>query len=141
MVHSYISRIRWSDDEEVHGTMELDCGYSCSFHKPVEFGGREGVMNPEDAFVGSVAMCYSITFKEVCKKMRLNILDFELETEGVLEEVDGKRMISKIILSPHVTSTDAIKKVERAVDLAKDNCLIARSVRSEMILEPNLEKK
>lgn len=140
MSHSYVSTIRWSKDEDVHGTFELDCGYSCAFHKPLEFGGRDGVMNPEDAFVGSVAMCYSITFHEIAHKMRLNIDDFQLKTEGILEEVDGERMISKIILSPHIISSEDKKKLLRAVELTKDNCLIARSVRSEMILEPVLEK-
>lgn len=136
MTYSYISTIRWSQKEGVHGEMELDRGPSFDFHKPSEFGGRDGFMNPEDAFVGSVAMCYSITVEEMCIKMRLNIDHFELKTVGILEEVDGKNMITKIILRPEIRSLEKPAKIKRALELAKENCLIARSLTSEIKLEP-----
>ncbi|MFO8109008.1 MAG: OsmC family protein [Thermoplasmata archaeon] len=135
MTYSYISKIKWSSKENVHGTLELDCGYSFDFHKPSEFGGKDELMNPEDAFVGAVAMCYSITFQEMCRKMRLDIEDFELHTEGILEKVNDKMMITKIILSPKVKSRNDNNKIQKALRLAEKNCLITRSINSDIVLK------
>ncbi len=140
MAHEYTNFISWDDEEKKHGSISMDCGFSCDFHKPVEFGGEEGLMNPEDAFVGSLAMCYSITFRSTVEKMRLDISDFQLETEGLLEEVDGESMISKIFVRPRFKISEEKKdKVERALELAKENCLISKSIKSEVILKPEIE--
>ena len=140
MSWNYKSITKWSDKESTHSTIDMDCGYSCSFHKPVEFGGEEEMLNPEDAFVGSLAMCFSITFKEMCDKMRLDIDDFVLETEGILEEEDDGKRFTRIYLRPEITSEESEKKIKRALQLAKDNCLIANSMNSEIIVEEKIGK-
>ncbi len=139
MAHEYRSKIKWSDKEETHGTIEMDCGFTCSFHKPLEFGGTDNIINPEDAFVGSLAMCFSITFKEIAKKMRLDIDDFELDTTGILEEVNGGKMFTKIYLKPDINTNEPENKINRAIQLAEKNCLIARSMKSEIIIEADIE--
>ncbi|MFP3871586.1 MAG: OsmC family protein [Candidatus Natronoplasma sp.] len=140
MTHEYTSIVRWSDEEDRHGSISMDCGYSCDFHKPMEFGGTEGVLNPEDTFVGSLAMCYSITLKSTLEKMRMNIEDFELETRGVLEDTDEGSMITEIEIIPRVKlkEKDDRKKLERALELAKKNCLISNSMKSEIRLKPEI---
>lgn len=140
MPYEYKSITRWSDEEDTHGTIDMDCGYSCSFHKPIEFGGAEGVLNPEDAFVGSLAMCFSITFKEMAKKMRVEIDDFELGTNGILEEVEGGKMFTKIILKPKIVTDAPEQKIKRALELTEKNCLIARSMKSDIIIEEDIKK-
>jgi len=140
MTHEYISLVEWSDEEDEHGKISMDCGYTCGFHKPVEFGGAEGVMNPEDAFVGSLAMCYSITLESTLDKMRLELEDFELETKGILEDTDEGSMITKIDLIPRVKlkNQEDKNKVEKALELAKKNCLISKSMRSKIELKPEI---
>ncbi|MFP4050404.1 MAG: OsmC family protein [Thermoplasmata archaeon] len=135
MSWNYKSLTKWTDEEGKHSEMEMESGYSCSFHKPKEFGGVKNMLNPEDAFVGSLAMCFSITFKEMIDKMRLNIDDFELETEGILEDVDKGKKFTKIYLRPNITSDEPEKKIKKAIKLAKDNCLIANSMDCEIIVE------
>ncbi len=141
MAHEYISIVNWSDEEDAHGTISMDCGYTCDFHKPVEFGGTEGLMNPEDAFVASLAMCYSITLRSTLEKMRSELEGFELETKGTLEDTDQGSMITTIDLIPKVKlkNREDRKKVERALKLAKKNCLISRSMKSEIRLKPEIE--
>ncbi|MFO7992416.1 MAG: OsmC family protein [Thermoplasmata archaeon] len=141
MVHKYRSTTKWSDEEDVHATMDMDSGFSCKFHKPAEFGGVDGLLNPEDAFVGSLAMCYSITFQEIADKMRLDIDDFELTTVGILEETDEGRLFTTIRLEPVITSDESEKKILRAVDLVEDHCLISRSMKSKMEIRPKIIKK
>jgi len=140
MSWNYKSTTKWTDEEGIHSKMEMESGYSCSFHKPSEFGGIDGLLNPEDAFVGSLAMCFSITFKEMCDKMRLNIENFELETDGLLEELDDGKKFTRIYLRPVIESDDSEKKIKRAIQLAKDNCLIAKSMNCEIIVEEKITK-
>ncbi len=141
MKHEYTSIIHWSEKEEEHGNITMDCGYSCEFHKPMEFGGVEGMMNPEDAFVGSLAMCYSITLQSTLEKMRLKLADFELETIGLLEDTEEGNKITKIDLIPKVKlmKEEDKDKVERALKLAKKNCLISKSINSDIQLKPEIE--
>ncbi len=141
MSHEYTSIVTWSEDGEEHGNITMDCGYACGFHKPVEFGGEEGMMNPEDAFVGSLAMCYSITLKSTLEKMRLELANFELETKGILEDTDEGSKITKIDLIPKVKLKNEgdKNKVERALELAKENCLISKSMNSKIELRPKIE--
>ncbi|MEF8832384.1 MAG: OsmC family protein [Candidatus Thermoplasmatota archaeon] len=141
MTHEYKSVVHWSEEENEHGNISMDCGYACGFNKPVEFGGTEGTMNPEDAFVGSLAMCYSITLESTLEKMRLELEDFELETIGVLEETEEGNKITKIDLIPKVKlkNEEDKDKVERALKLAKDNCLISKSISSEIKLKPEIK--
>jgi len=99
------------------------------------------MMNPEDAFVGSLAMCYSITLKSTLEKMRLELADFELETKGILEDTEEGSKITKIDLIPKVklNNGDDKNRVKRALKLAKKNCLISKSMSSEIDLKPDIE--
>jgi len=143
MTHEYTSIVDWSEKEDEHGSIKMDCGYSCGFHKPIEFGGAEGMLNPEDAFVGSLAMCYSITLKSTLEKMRLELAGFELETIGILEDTEDGSKITKIDLIPKVKlkNEDDKNKVQRALKLAKENCLISKSMNSDIRLKPKFESK
>ncbi|MBS3817471.1 MAG: OsmC family protein [Candidatus Thermoplasmatota archaeon] len=130
--------MEWSEEEDEHGKLSMDCGFSCTFHKPVEFGGAEDILNPEDAFVGSLAMCYSITLKSMLEKMKVDLGDFELETKGTLEEKDGKKMITTIELIPRIQLKEKMdkEKVKRALELAEENCPIGNSIKSEVEINP-----
>ncbi len=141
MSQEYTSIVNWSEKENEHGNITMDCGYACNFHKPVEFGGEEGMMNPEDAFVGSLAMCYSITLRSTLEKMRLELKDFELITKGLLKDTDEGSKITKITLKPKVKlkNEEDRNKVERALKLAKKNCLISKSMSSEIELKPEVD--
>lgn len=141
MSHEYTSIVHWSKKENEHGNISMDCGYACGFNKPVEFGGAEGMMNPEDAFVGSLAMCYSITLESTLEKMRLEVEDFELETRGILEETEEGNKITKINLIPKMKLKNEgdEDKIKRALKLAKKNCLISKSMSSDIELKPEIK--
>ncbi len=135
MSYRYVSHIKWTDDGKYHGTLATDKGFSTTFDKPLEFGGNDGTFNPEDALVASLAMCYSITVKEICDKMRLEVDDFSLTAKGILEETGSGNAITRIYLYPELKVDCSDKKKLRALELAKDNCLITRSLNCEIILE------
>ncbi len=138
MPYQYVSHIKWT--EEYHGTIATEKGFESDFDKPSEFGGKDGTLNPEDALVASLAMCYSITVKEICKKMRLEVDEFSLTAKGILEETGSGNSITRIYLYPKLRVDCSDKKKLRALELSKKNCLITRSFNCDIILEPHLTK-
>ncbi len=138
MSHQYVSKIRWTPDDEYHGTVSTEKGFKSTFDKPLEFGGKDGTLNPEDGYVASLAMCYSITVKEICDKMRLEVEEFSLTAKGIIEDTENGKTITKIYLRPRIKIDCPEKKILRALELAKDNCLISRTISSDIILEPDI---
>lgn len=132
MIYRYVSNIKWTPEERYHGTISTEKGFSTVFHKPSEFGGQDGVFNPQDALVASLAMCYSITVQEICQKMRLEVEDFSLEARGILEETDSGKAFTSMELYPSITVKGSEKKATRALKLAKEQCLISKSLNCDI---------
>ncbi len=138
MTYQYTSKIRWTPEDEYHGTISTEKGFTSTFDKPSEFGGKDGTLNPEDAFVASLAMCYSITVKEICDKMRLEVDDFSLTAKGIIEDGEEGKVFTKVYIYPSIKIDCPDKKTLRALELAKDNCLISRSLKTDIIIEPKI---
>lgn len=108
---------------------------------PPEFpGGIEGVWSPEHLFVASVNSCLMTTFLAIAEYSKLDYREFNSKAIGKLEKSDGKYMISEIILSPVVTirCEKDRHKAERILQKAEAACLISNSIRSKIILNPEI---
>ncbi len=108
------------------------------FSAPPEFGGEEGVWTPEHLFVSSICSCFFMTFVSVAEVMKLEIKDLKCVAQGKLEEKEGfKKEFVEIILKPFVTiPSETLKnKVLRAIKIAEENCLVARSIKAELKVE------
>jgi uncharacterized OsmC-like protein len=81
-----------------------------------------------------------LTFESMCKKLNVSFQSFECSCEGRLESIDGKEMITKIVLKPKVVGENK-EKIEKALLLAKKYCLVGNSIKSEVVLEPMVESR
>ncbi len=65
---------------------------------------------------------------------------FECEGIGKLEKVDGKFMISEIELKPSVVIKEEKDKDKalRLIEKSEKACLISNSMKSKIILNPNI---
>lgn len=108
---------------------------------PPEFKGEEGVWTPEDLFVAAINSCQLTTFLSFAIKLALPVVSYESEAEGLLEFVEDGFRFTKVVLRPRIVVGDAfaVDAVRKALDDAHHACLIARSVRSEVILEATVE--
>ncbi len=106
---------------------------------PPEFDkGVAGIWSPEHLFTASVLSCFMTTFLAVAEFSKLEFTKFDCKAEGTLSKVDGKYLMTNIILRPELTVTDE-DKVERALrilDKSEKACLISNSIRTEVTLEP-----
>jgi peroxiredoxin-like protein len=142
--HDYNVNIRW--DESRKGTMcspelnnittgETNC---VAVATPPEFpGGIPHVWSPEHLFTAAVSSCLMTTFLAIAEFSKLDFVGFTCESKGVLEKIDGKFVISEVLLFPEVTITDASKKerAERIVEKAEKACLISNSITSKITMQ------
>lgn len=109
---------------------------------PAQFGGPGGLWTPEHFFVGAATACWMTTFLAVAELSKLEIEEVAADGEGFLEKGDDRRFsITRIVLRPRVTIVreEDRDKALRLIQKAEDACLVARSMKSVVELEPTLQ--
>jgi organic hydroperoxide reductase OsmC/OhrA len=106
---------------------------------PVYRGDLERV-DPEEAFVASLASCHLLTFLAIAARKRFTVDLYEDEALGVLTKNErGKLWVSKVTLRPRVTFSGDNKPSEADIaamhEMSHDECFIANSVKTEVVVE------
>jgi len=115
-------------------------GSSSPHNVRVPYSDPAGV-DPEEAFVASVASCHMLWFLGIAASKRVLVDSYEDDAVGVLEaDAAGKMAITRVVLRPRVVLgggsrlTDA--EVMQIHHEAHEECFVANSVRSEIVIEP-----
>ncbi|MHA2407724.1 MAG: OsmC family protein [Candidatus Ranarchaeia archaeon] len=121
---------------------EITCsnGAQMIFSAPAALYGQPNVLTPEDTFVGALNMCYLLMFIWSIEKMRIDIVSYECETEGFVEELlDRTSVFKKMILRPKIEVRNCKEeKVRHALKLTEKFSLVAQSINAEVIIEPEI---
>ncbi len=138
--HSYDVKITWKEGRR--GRMQSSVlNDVIDVATPPEFpGGVEGVWSPEHLFTASVSSCFLSSFLAISEYSKLDFDDIVVNSEGIMSKTDGKFIMSKIILQPVLTISDAKfeAKAYRLLEKAEQICLITRSIKSEIVFEPKV---
>jgi len=138
---TYNTALKWVGNRA--GILQSDGKPKFRVASPPEFKGEEGVWSPEDLFVAAVDICTLTTFSAFSQRLNLPIVSYSSEAKGMLEFVDGGYQFTKIVLKPTIVveSEDAIEQTEKTLHDAHARCLIANSIKAEVIVEPNIKVK
>ena len=121
---------------------EIMCsnGAQMDFSAPAALYGRPNVLTPEDAFVGALNMCFQLMFIWSVEKLRIDLVSYECEAEGFIEELlDRTSVFKKIILRPKIEVRNCEEKaVRRALMLAEKFSLVAQSINAELVIDPEI---
>jgi peroxiredoxin-like protein len=140
--HYYNVEVNWSSDRKgVVCSPELsrDAGSCIEVATPPEYPkGMPGIWSPEHLFTAAVSSCLMTTFLSIAENSKLAFVSFSCKSKGKLEQVDGKFMMSEIILEPTVTITDEKdrERAERVLQKSEAACLISNSVKSKVTMIP-----
>lgn len=138
--HIYDVKVEWRDGRI--GEMSSPAlDQKMDVATPPEFpGGVDGVWSPEHLFTAAVSGCFMTSFTAIADYSKFDFESLIVESSGVMSKIDGKFVMSKIILKPVLTITDDsnIKKAHRLLEKAEQICLISRSIKSEIVLEPEV---
>lgn len=109
---------------------------------PPEFPkGMPGIWSPEHLFTAAVSSCLMTTFLSVAENSKLDFLSFQCSSEGKLEQVDGKFLMTEVLLKPVVTVADEkdTAKALKVLQKSEANCLISNSVKAKVVMQPEVE--
>jgi peroxiredoxin-like protein len=139
--YHYEVKVNWESDRKgimsspvLHSTIEVAT--------PPEFPkGMPGIWSPEHLLVAAVNSCLMNTFLAIAENFKFDFINFESNANGTLEKVDGKYMMSEVMLSPVLTiAPDADKeKAIRILEKSEAACLISNSVKAKIIFKPSLK--
>jgi organic hydroperoxide reductase OsmC/OhrA len=140
----YETTVTWSGGHR--GRVKLGNGPEMDFSAPPESQGEAGVLTPEDAFVGAVNTCVMLMFIWAAERFRLDLVSYECRAEGTkVIEFDRTEIFTRVVLKPRITVrpgselADTVeKRVRRALESAQKFSLVANSVKSEIVVAPDI---
>lgn len=103
------------------------------------FRGSPGRIDPEEAFVASIASCHMLTFLAIAARKRLGVRSYRDAAVGHLEKnVDGRLAITRVELHPRIEfDGDPPDAATLAAmhESSHEQCFIASSVRTEITID------
>ena len=141
---TYHTTVRWTGEHWGH--LEMGNGPEMKFSAPPDAHGHPGVLTPEDAFVASANTCVMMMFLWAAERFQLGLLSYECRTEGTkLIELDRTEIFTKLHFRPVIRVARGNERKEvvegrirRAVQAAQKYSLVANSVKSEIVVEPEI---
>lgn len=137
--YRFTANAAWTEGH--HGLVAGEPGMAkLEFSAPPEFQGEAGLWTPEHFLLAAVATCFITTFRVIAGFSKFDVEALEVGVEGTVEKAEGGFHFSRIVLRP-LLSVPVGADRERALRLlekAERSCLVSRSLRSEIVLEPTV---
>lgn len=137
----YTSKVVWTGSHDG----ELICGNGprMVFSAPPALEGRSGVMTPEDAFIGSLNMCFQLMFIWAADRLKIDLVSYECEAEAqVVDLLDRTSTVTQAVLKPTIrVRTNSARRVGKALEWARKYSLIANSIKASVLIEPKVESQ
>ncbi|MEO6883908.1 MAG: OsmC family protein [Bacteroidia bacterium] len=136
--HFYEVNLKW--DSLTKGTLSSPViPNKIEVSTPPEFpNGIKEKWTPEHLFVAAVNSCLMSTFLLVAGNSKFQFISFDCNAIGKIEKVDGKFIVTEIVLKPTlvIPSTQNETKAKRMLEMSEKACAIANSIKTKIISEP-----
>lgn len=141
----YTTTVNWKGDHWGH--IVLGNGPEMDFSAPPDAQGHAGVLTPEDAFVAAANTCVMMMFIWAAERFKLNLISYECRVEGTkLIELDRTEIFTHLRFWPVIRiaagneDAEVVRsRTKRALQSAQKYSLVANSVKSEIMIEPQIE--
>ncbi len=137
--YHYTSTAQWTAARRgvVNGE---SAGQPVEFSSPPEFQGQAGLWTPEHFLVAAVAACFVTTFLTIAEISKFAPLLLEVPASGAVEKAEGGFQFTRVVLRPVLTIAQESDRdrAHRLLEKAERSCLVSRSLRSEVVLEPTV---
>jgi organic hydroperoxide reductase OsmC/OhrA len=141
----YNTTVHWKGEHWGH--ISMGNGPEMDFSAPPDAQGHAGVLTPEDAFVAAANSCIMMMFIWAAERFKLKLLSYACRAEGTkLIELDRTEIFTHLRFWPVIRIAAGEDKPEvvrsravRALQAAQKYSLVANSVKSEIIIEPQVE--
>jgi organic hydroperoxide reductase OsmC/OhrA len=141
---TYHTTVRWTGEHWGH--LVMGNGPEMKFSAPPDAQGHAGVVTPEDAFVAAANTCVMLMFIWATERFKLKLLSYECRTEGTkLIELDRTEIFTRLHFRPVIRVATGGEpravieaRLRRALQAAQKYSLVANSVKSEIVVEPEI---
>jgi organic hydroperoxide reductase OsmC/OhrA len=142
---TYHTDVRWTGEH--WGEVVLGNGPQMRFSAPPDAQGHPGVLTPEDAFVAAANTCVMLMFIWAAERFKLNLVSYECHTEGIkLIDLDRTETFTRLRFRPIIRvrcdsgEEETVRaRTRRALQAAQKYSLVANSVKSEIVIEPDIQ--
>lgn len=102
--------------------------------------GTEGIWSPEHLFTAAVNSCFMTTFLAIAENSRLDFTDFSCAAKGKLEQIDGKYLLTEVLLEAKlkIPNEADLQKAERILHKSEQACLISNSIKANVVLQTEI---
>lgn len=104
------------------------------------YRGDPSLVDPEEAFVASLASCHLLTFLAIAARDGLVVEAYDDDAEGTLaKNEEGRLAMTRVVLRPRIRfggEAPGADVLDRMHAKAHAECFIANSVRTEVVVEP-----
>jgi peroxiredoxin-like protein len=135
----YETEIEWKGEKDLAlGASKLPM---INAGAPPEFKGRDSNWSPEHLFVAALNSCYALTLLAILEFSKIPIVALASTAKGKLEKIAGASyQITEIVVKPRIVicSADDLTRMPRILEKAKQNCFVSTSIKSKVIIEPEI---
>ena len=153
MAHEYKATVSWKRGAEMFTDLKFSRAHDWSFDGGVTVPAsasphvvrapfsRADAVDPEEGLVAAISSCHMLTFLYLAAKQGYIVDSYEDAAVGVMtKNARGKWFVSRVTLRPRIAFSGA--RQPNGADLDKlhhdahEECFIANSVLTEIVVEP-----
>jgi organic hydroperoxide reductase OsmC/OhrA len=118
-------------------TWSFDGGHTMTATAAPAYRGNPAHVDPEEAFVASVASCHMLTFLAIACQQKFVLDTYDDEAVGFMEKnAEGRLAITRIELHPKLgwsgERKPSAKELEQMHHAAHEDCFIANSIKTQV---------
>ncbi|WP_369205083.1 OsmC family protein [Streptomyces sp. PU-14G] len=145
-VHSYATHLVWNGSTRPgyesypreHQAVAPPAAARVDLSADPAFRGDGERLNPEQLLVMAVASCQLLSFLALAARHRIDVVDYEEEAEGTMDDARQPARIGRIRLAPAIRVSPGTdhERVRELFARAHEGCFIANSLTATVTLEP-----
>ncbi len=139
--HYYNVDLTWTSDRKGEmSSPELQQTIEVATPPPFPKG-MEGIWSPEHLLTAAVSSCFMTTFLAIAENSKLEFVSLQCSAKGKLEQIEGKYLMTEIILEPILTIVreEDKERAERILHKSEAACLISNSIKATRTLIPTIK--
>jgi len=147
--HSYRAQVHWEGSTgagyraypRAHSAFVPPATEGFDLSADPHFRGDADLPNPEQLLVLAASSCQLLSFLAVAARAGIDVVGYADDATGEMPADAVPLRITRVVLRPVVTVRGGVRpeEVERLLHQAHDECYVASSLRSEVVLEPRVE--
>jgi organic hydroperoxide reductase OsmC/OhrA len=108
---------------------------------PLQFDGPGDAWSPEELFLAAVESCFLFTLRAVARLSKLEFVNLQLDTEGVVDRQDRVTRFTEIVLRAALSLPPGTDRAAALTVLEKTKaaCLVSASISTPLRLEVEIQ--